>query len=408
MDRHIVILDENKVVNFAGGIENVICAMANEFVRRGDRVTIGCFDVEKGMPLFPLDSRVVFVNLAFSYGKPFNDAAWFFKKLEKELLRTFCGSKMTIFGRSVKDPKREYFEHEFIRRLRSFIQESSPNVLLSVTPTSAWLAQQAMKGGEQIPIIGMCHTDPLNSGEIKTQRQIDAWKRCAKVQVLLPSFVPMVRAMGIENVIHIPNYVKQIPDDQVADLSKCHGRIISVARIEGTQKRQHLLVDAFSLIARQYPDWRLELYGSIGNKGYMKRIQKLVAQNGLERQVKYKGESRNIPEIMRESDFIVFTSKYEGFSIAMTEAMSLGLPVIAYRSCCSIAAMVEDGVNGLLAEDSPESLASAMARLMDSPDLRVKMGLNAHISMNQYAPEIVWNRWDNMLDEILKERTQCN
>lgn len=408
MNRHIVILDENKVVNFAGGIENVICAMANEFVRRGDRVTIVCFDVEKGMPLFPLDSRVDFVNLAFSYGKPFNDAAWFFKKLEKELLRTFCGSKMTIFGRPVKDPKREYFEHEFIRRLRSLIQESSPSVFLSVTPTSAWLAQQAMKGGKQIPVIGMCHTDPLNSGEIKTQRQIDAWKRCAKVQVLLPPFVSMVRDMGIEKIVQIPNCVKQIPDDQVADLSECHHRILSVGRIEGASKRQHLLVEAFALIAKRYPDWRVELYGSIGNKGYMKRLQKLIVQCGLEKQVLLKGVSHSIPEILRQSDFIVFTSRYEGFSIALTEAMSIGLPVIAYRSCCSIAAMVEDGVNGLLAEDSPESLASAMARLMDHPDLRVQMGVNARTSMNQYAPEIVWNRWDNLLDEVLEEKRQCN
>ena len=88
-----MIIDENKVVNFAGGIENVICAMANEFVKRGDRVSIVCMDVEEGEPIFPLDSRVNFINLAFSYGKPFNDAIWFFKKIEKELLRTVCGSK---------------------------------------------------------------------------------------------------------------------------------------------------------------------------------------------------------------------------------------------------------------------------------------------------------------------------
>ncbi len=221
------------------------------------------------------------------------------------------------------------------------------------------------------------------------------------MQVLLPPFVAMVKDMGVENVIQIPNYVKQIPDDQVANLSNCHGRIISVARIEGVQKRQHLLVEAFSLIARQYPDWHVELYGSIGNKGYMKRIQNLVAQHGLEKQVHYKGVSKNIPEILRQSDFSVFTSQYEGFSIALAEAMCLGLPIVGYRSCCSIAAMVEDGVNGLLVEDSPESLASAMARLMAHSDLRVRMGANAHRSMNQYAPEIVWNRWDEVINEVL-------
>ena len=399
-----MIIDENKVVNFAGGIEKVICAMANEFVTRGDHLRIVCLDVEKGLPIFPLDSQVRFVNLAFSYGKPFDDMVWLLKKIEKEFLRTFFGSKMTFFGHAVKDPKREYFLGQFIRRLRACIHDDPPEIILSVSPTGAWIAQQA---AENIPVIAMCHTDPVNSGEIHSPTQIDAWKRCARVQVLLPPFVAMAGDMGIDRVVQIPNSVKQIPEEQVADLSECHHRIVSVGRIEGASKRQHLLVEAFALIARQYPDWHLEFYGSVGNKGYMKQFRQAIQKNGLEQQVRYQGVSQNIPEVLRRSDFIVFTSRFEGFSIAMTEAMSIGLPVVAYRSCCSIAAMIEDGGTGLLADDTPESLADAMSRMIEHTDLRVQMGANAHTAMKQYAPEIVWGQWNRVLDEVLEEKRLC-
>ncbi len=92
----------------------------------------------------------------------------------------------------------------------------------------------------------------------------------------------------------------------------------------------------------------------------------------------------------------------------MTEAMSYGLPVIAYRSCCSIAAMIEDGASGLLAEDTPESLAKAMDRMIEHQEMRVRLGANARQAMRQYAPEIIWNQWDDVLDEVLRERGLCS
>ncbi|MBQ9377899.1 MAG: glycosyltransferase [Schwartzia sp.] len=400
-----MIIDENKVVNFAGGVENVISAMANEFVGRGDHVSIICMDVEKGLPLFPLDSRVRFVNLAFSYGKPFNDMVWFLKKVEKESLRTVLGRKMSFFGRSIEDPKRKYFLEQFIKRLDACVQDDKPDVILSVSPEGARMAHWVLEERQinDIPVIAMCHTDPIHSGEVESAERLEAWKRCARVQVLLPPFVSMVRDMGVDNVIQIPNYVKQVSDDQIADLSQCHRRIVSVGRIDGASKRQHLLVEAFSLIASRYPDWCVEFYGSVASKGYLKRVKKAIADKKLERQVQYKGESKNIPDILRQSDFFVCTSKFEGFGLAIAEAMSYGLPVIAYRSCCSIASVVEDGIGDLLVEESPDSLASAMARMIDRQDLRIRYGANVRIAMRQYAPEIIWDRWDWVIQEVLGE-----
>ena len=68
MGKKIMFIDENKTVNYSGGIERVICAMANEFIHRGYNVSIVCMDTEKGVPFFPLDREVDFINLAFEFG----------------------------------------------------------------------------------------------------------------------------------------------------------------------------------------------------------------------------------------------------------------------------------------------------------------------------------------------------
>ena len=108
--------------------------------------------------------------------------------------------------------------------------------------------------------------------------------------------------------------------------------------------------------------------------------------------------------MLQDSDLCVAPSAYEGFSLAHTEAMSMGLPLIGYRSCVSVAELIDDGVNGLLAADGAEPLAEKMAVLMRDRDLRVRMGNAARESMRVYAPEIIWGRWETLMEEVIASR----
>ena len=83
----------------------------------------------------------------------------------------------------------------------------------------------------------------------------------------------------------------------------------------------------------------------------------------------------------------------------------MGLPLIGYRSCVSLSALIRDGENGLLAEDGVESLAEKMAILMRDRDLRARMGQAARDSMRAYAPEIIWARWEQLMREVADSRT---
>ena len=82
----------------------------------------------------------------------------------------------------------------------------------------------------------------------------------------------------------------------------------------------------------------------------------------------------------------------------------MGLPLIGFRSCVSLSAIIRDGESGLLAADGADALAEKMAVLMCDRNLRVKMGAAARESMRVYAPEIIWGRWEALMEEVIASR----
>lgn len=400
--KKIMFVDEHKIVNYAGGAEKVICNYANAFNKRGYEVCIVCMDMEKGKPLYPLDKHVKFINLFYDQdGRPvFGGVCWFLKKLQKEVLRSVCGSEMRFNGKNIKDPKKEYYFQQFVYHLRRIVTQEMPDIFISISVDGAGIIQKALQNSK-IPVIAMCHTDPSHFFPELTESQWIYWKKCSCVQVLLPIFAEKLKEVGLKNVTVIPNSVPQVSDDAICRLEDVHYKIIMVGRIEGSTKRQHLIIDAFALIARLYPEWSIHIYGEIANKRYAKKLRQLVKKNHLEKRVCFEGVTNDIENRLRDSDIFAFPSGYEGFSLALTEAMSVGLPVLGCNDCLSVSNLIEDGKTGLLADPDIESIADKLQLLMDDLKLRIDLGRGAHNAMKQYNKESIYSKWDRLISDKL-------
>jgi glycosyltransferase involved in cell wall biosynthesis len=89
-------------------------------------------------------------------------------------------------------------------------------------------------------------------------------------------------------------------------------------------------------------------------------------------------EERVIDEYRRH-DVLVFPSTYEGFGLVVLEAMSQGLPVVAAPAGCA-PDLVRDGETGSIVPfRDTQALACAVARIMSSPDERVRLGANCAV-----------------------------
>lgn len=108
----------------------------------------------------------------------------------------------------------------------------------------------------------------------------------------------------------------------------------------------------------------------------------------------------NVLERLRYSDIFVLPSESEGFSLALTEAMSVGLPVVGYKNCSSVNELIVNGKNGFLCEDGIDDLAEKLSVLMQNKNLRVRFGVNSHEMMKEYAPKKIWDKWENLINTI--------
>ena len=397
----ILLVDEVKVVNYAGGIEKVLCDFSNEFVKRNYTVDFLCLDLEKGQPFYELDSKVNFVNLYYEYGS-YNKVKYLWKKLHKEILRGIYGKDFYL--KNIKDPKRDFFENEFISRLSKYISSNIPNIIICASGDSAYFVEMALdKLKLKIPYIVQCHIDAHRWSEFLQEKQLKAWKNAALGQVLLESYIPIIKQTGIEKVIAIPNIVWPVSKNDRVNLDISHNTIASVGRVEKTQKRHYLLIEAFAKVAKEFPDWKVKIYGEIDDLNYKKELEKMITENNLGGRIVLCGVVKNIKDILKKADIFAFPSAWEGFPLALTEAMSVGLPAIGYKSAAAVNELIENNETGFLVNDGIEDFADKLNILIKDKDLRIKFGKNAVIAMQKYSPKLVYDKWEIEINTILNK-----
>jgi glycosyltransferase involved in cell wall biosynthesis len=148
-------------------------------------------------------------------------------------------------------------------------------------------------------------------------------------------------------------------------------------------KRQHLVIEALPRVLERHPTARLMLVGTqaaglhVGGETYTETLHRQVAAAGLQRQVIFTGQRRDVREILAAADIFTLPSVREPFGLAFVEAMAMGNPVVAVRAG-GTPEVVEDGKAGLLgAPDDVEQLAANLLALIEEPERRRRMGAYA-------------------------------
>jgi glycosyltransferase involved in cell wall biosynthesis len=200
-------------------------------------------------------------------------------------------------------------------------------------------------------------------------------------------------------IVSIPNPVR--PAAALAGpegMPGCTRYLLSVGRLS-YQKNQSALIEAFALIVGQAPTWRLILVGAGEDEVKLKR---LVSEKGLADRADFTGAVKDVERYYLDSHLFCLPSRWEGFPNALAEAMAHGLPAVGYSGCAGVGQLIANGQTGLLAEGngSPESLAAALLPLMNDDAMRRRMGAAAAMAMSEYAPGVVFDRWEAVLGMV--------
>lgn len=388
----ILLANFTKMVSDSGGLAKVTIAFANEMINRGHEVSVLYSDEQKGEFFYPVDKSVKLYNLKENKdGSIIKFPAYL--KIWREILRA-------IDKRNARTVNSKFEENKLLKNLKYYLKIINPDIIISYQPAASKLLLCNLQ--VNIPVITMSHGDPEDYFYTYPKEEIPALEKSAVCQVLMPSFEEHIKKyLPSAKTITIGNAISQF--DFSADLvaNKKQYKIIFVGRLTKGHKRPHLLIQAFTKLAAQYPDWIVELWGHKDGEAYYKELENIIKNNKLQDRVFLKGSTNNVPQKLKDADVFAFPSAVEGFGMALAEGMSVGLPSIGYKNCPAVNELIKNGVTGILCDDGVEPFKQALEQLMQNRDLRVAMGKAAKEDMKQYAPKVIWDKWEELMKSVL-------
>jgi len=148
-------------------------------------------------------------------------------------------------------------------------------------------------------------------------------------------------------------------------------RVIAVAAQLIPRKGHRFLIDALSRLINEFPELRLLLLGKGPEEG---RIREQVSRLGLEDCVIFAGFRNDLPRILPCLEILVHPSLKEGLGIALLQASSAGIPVVASKAG-GMPEAVGDNESGLLVPPGDSNaLKAAVKRLLSEPETARRLG----------------------------------
>ncbi len=300
-----------------------------------------------------------------------------------------------------------------VYRLRRLIRTFRPDIVLGMMTTSSVLAVLAARG-QGCAVVATEHTHPPSQTLSNMWQRLRrfAYPRADRVVALtrgtadwLADHVPGSRLAVIPNPVHWPLHRGEPEREVPRETGKRYA--LAVGRLH-PDKGFDVLVQAFVQIAAAHAQWDLIILGD----GTAEQRQTLAAQidaAGLGARIHLPGRAGNVGDWYAGAEFYVLSSRFEGLSNTLLEAMASGRPAVSFDCDTGPREIVREGVDGVLVRPAGDAraLAQAMAAMMSDDALRGRLGARATEVRERFSPEHVLGLWDETFEAVTRDRGSC-
>ena len=248
----------------------------------------------------------------------------------------------------------------WIRDIKDILADLKPDVIISFAGRINIISMLAAIG-TGIPVIVSERNDPAHDRRSKPERLLCRvfYSRADRVVFQTQYQASCYRkwcktnSVIIGNPISAPAYEGEHPGKDIL----CVGKLMD-------QKNHPMMIRAFAKLADEYPEKQVFIYGEGAKR---EELQALIDGEGMTARIHLCGNSDHIFDVMREYQYFVMCSDYEGLSNALLEAMVSGM-VCVTTAWNGVEEIIEDGVNGYLIPVGDEAALTDKLRTVFSTD----------------------------------------
>lgn len=365
----------------AGGMERVLTLKVNYFAEHfGYDITVILTDGKDKPFFYPLHPKIHVVNLDIGFEQLWTCSFWkkifvylrkqriYKKRLTAELMRVKPDITVSLLRREINficdipDGSRKVGEIHINREHYRTFEDQESNLV------KEWFSKIWMRS-----LIRQLRR--LERFVVLTENDRRSWTELKSVEV-------------------IPNPLSFVPKSYSSLTEK---RVIVVGRYCHEKGYDHLL-QAWARVYRDFPDWRLDVYGDGDRNSY----ERLIDELQINRQSCSLNERvDNIENEFVSSSIAVCSSRFEGFGMVIAEAMACGVPVVSFDCPWGPRNIITDGEDGLLVENgNVEKLSEALKSLMGSPNHIRELGSNARTNIRRFSIDAIAEQWKRLFESI--------
>ena len=295
-------------------------------------------------------------------------------------------------------------------KIRKYISKNKIDVVQTQIFMDNQIGRLASIGGN-VPVVTSVRGEyGAFAGPLKTWFEFKAQFLSTKVVVnsyWLKKYVetmgiPCKKIVPIHNGVDFDRYIARINVSTLRDkynISKNVPVISIVARLH-TMKDHVTFFNSIDILKAKFP----EIIALVVGEGpEHDNLRKYVHEKGLTNNVKFLGVmSGNLSEIYKVSDVVMLTSQWgESFPNVVLEAMSASVPVVA-SNISAIPEIIQDGVNGFIAESKDaQQFADKAALLLSDASLKEKITTNANNSVKQFSIPVMVEKYEKLYTSLM-------
>lgn len=291
-----------------------------------------------------------------------------------------------------------------IRAIRHKIRSCRPDIVLGIMTASSVYSVIAASGLAP-RVIATEHAYPPSQKISSLWQRLRrfAYQRADAVVALTEQsaqwfrhHIPGCHAIAIANAVNWPLQDSPPIVMRAKPAGTCW--LLAVGRLH-EEKGFDKLIQAFTRIATETPNWELIILGEGSER---QRLQAQIEEAGMQEIIHMPGRVGNLNQWYRAADLFVLSSRFEGLSNSLQEAMASGVAPVAFDCDSGPREVIRDGIDGVLVrpDQDVDALANALLDLMQNPEKRAQMAQAATEVRDRFSRRHITQQWNALFEQL--------